>query len=750
MMSRLDTPNSSAWKAAADRLKKLWFDCYIGSALQPGANLKTLVSNPQKHFSKAIKTWDKRTEEFQVKTPDLYLNAIINFQRATSEYNRKGPGLLLGAGHWFMYSHISVGWYGRMWGGDVESIKDYMRFFAAMQADNGYINWISPSLAAYHAENNTPYWVDHVWWVYKWTGDKQFLKDMWPSVKKAVKYELSTNDPDGDGLLQSGYAYWNCDSGGQGPSAAAPTATGWAMCDRAAKIAGILGEKQDQQKYAKLAEKIRNAALSKLWSNKIGVLGAIGRDGIWRSHPQIWTQYIPIINGMLPLDKGRRAMRWLEAHYGFTPSDNIHLLMSCDAWPLRWSVHWVPVGDSLLAAEAGFMCGDADLWWPYVKSVADSFFRAGTPQIGFSISNSGSQGGESDLIDAIDPHTQMVIRGMFGIIPDIPEKTFYITPSFPAAWKEASIKTPAISYNYTRSGKSCTITVTTPEPSVKVLTPFPGSSEKIRTKSEQTSVIRFQLPETEHLTADQNSAPQIIVDKTPRKKLPKLSEDELGKTVMLDLSELYNTTLHKMTTEVQFVSDFGRPTTIRKWWHTPSASTGPGSETITGEDGVKFLIKGRNAAAEGTGGNLIAVSSWGRIDGGYSLPGSVTIPVNRKIKSFRVLLQSYVSPLKNYIPNGEIIMHYTDKTTTSVQLIPPYNLDIYYQPFAREGASVTLGAKKKHSGGWDPCKTKYNKPNALELPVKCNPSKTLENIEIRGTCSEGVIGITAITLLPVK
>jgi hypothetical protein len=115
-----------------------------------------------------------------------------------------------------------------------------------------------------------------------------------------------------------------------------------------------------------------------------------------------------------------------------------------------------------------------------------------------------------------------------------------------------------------------------------------------------------------------------------------------------------------------------------------------------------------------------------------------------------VLLQRYVSPLKNYIPNGEIIMHYADKTTTSVQLIPPYNLDIYYQPFAREGASVTLGVKKKHSGGWDPCRTKYNKPNALELPVKCNPSKTLESIEIRGTCSEGVIGITAITLLPAE
>jgi hypothetical protein len=344
----------------------------------------------------------------------------------------------------------------------------------------------------------------------------------------------------------------------------------------------------------------------------------------------------------------------------------------------------------------------------------------------------------------------MVIRGMFGISPDIPKNTFYITPAFPSDWKKASIRTPMISYQYSRAGNRCSVTVLTPEPTLKIIRPYPGAAETIRTKRERKSVVEFTLPDIKHLTAEENSAPQVLAEKNPRKGLTALSADELSRTVMLDLSEVYNTTLKKMTTETSFMTDYGTPTTITGWWHTPPGATGAGDEVVVGADGVKFLVKGRNDAAEGKGGNIIAVSSWGRCDGGYSLPGAVTIPINRKIRKSWLLLQSYVSPLKNYIPNGEVVLNYSDKTKQIIQLIPPYNLDIYYQPFARDGAAVELGKAQVKSAGWDPCYTELNRANALELPIECDGTKVLNSIEIRGTCSEGVIGIAAVTLLPAE
>ena len=56
-----------------------------------------------------------------------------------------------------------------------------------------------------------------------------------------------------------------------------------------------------------------------------------------------------------------------------------------------------------------------------------------------------------------------------------------------------------------------------------------------------------------------------------------------------------------------------------------------------------------------------------------------------------LLLQSYVHPMKNYIPNGEVVLHYADGRQTIESLVPPFNLDCYFQHFSRKGTPVPLG-----------------------------------------------------------
>ena len=137
------------------------------------SHLNTLVAQASEELDKTRSWWDRRRDEFQIRTPDRHLNALINWSRSTTEYHRQGPGLVLGGQYWIMYSHISTGWYGKEWGGDHQALDDCLRLYAAAQSDGGFIRWVSPSLTAFDAENNTPYWVDHVWWHYAWTGDRQ-------------------------------------------------------------------------------------------------------------------------------------------------------------------------------------------------------------------------------------------------------------------------------------------------------------------------------------------------------------------------------------------------------------------------------------------------------------------------------------------------------------------------------------------------------------------------------------------------
>ena len=119
-IARMDTPTTVGWEAIRDRMKQSWFDCYIGRALHPQQNLAALLAKPYEMLQATQKWWDGRRAEFQIRTPDTNLNALVNFSRAISEYHRAGPGLLLSMQKWVIYSHISTGWYGKEWGGDLQ------------------------------------------------------------------------------------------------------------------------------------------------------------------------------------------------------------------------------------------------------------------------------------------------------------------------------------------------------------------------------------------------------------------------------------------------------------------------------------------------------------------------------------------------------------------------------------------------------------------------------------------------------
>jgi hypothetical protein len=642
-----------------------------------------------------------------------------------------------------MYSHISTGWKGKQWGGDHDAIEECLRLYGAAQMSNGFIPWLSCALVPFTAENNTAYWVDQVWSHYTWTGDARFLRDLFPAVRKAVQWVRATNDPDGDGLFRDFYEYWNCDSNGKGPKSVVPTAMAWAMMDRAASIAGVLGDADAASEYRALADKTREAALRELWREDKGRLGCIGADGIWRGHPQTWEEYLPILCGLLDESQGRRAMRWLASHYGFHPSPDVSLLACSDWYPTRWSVQWVPTGDTCLAALAGMRCGDADIWWPYLRTVVDSAFRSDCPGINMGISNTGAGGGDREDVDSVDPHVHGAVRGLFGIEPAIHEGRIDIHPAFPSDWPEASIRTPDIAYEWRREGSEAVLAIRTPKPLVKAVR-VAGAQREVTTASEDYSVVRVPLPDPAP-PLEPPEEPTILRDQVasaPPAAAPP-SADELARAVLFDLRGAYNVTAEEFTSQ-GFVYDCqDGPAPIGGWWGNPPLVRKAAPRGVATRGGVPFLTSGRDADDAPAAKNLLALTSWAP----NPWPAEATIPVGLRCERAWVLLQSYVHPMKNYIPNGEIVLRYADGPEEIVSLIPPYNLDAYFQHFSLSGDPASLGSLRIPAG-WGFVPAGLCEAHADSLALPCDPARLLRSITVRATCSEGAIGVVGLTVVP--
>jgi hypothetical protein len=739
---RLDTANAAAWPQSRDELKKLWFDCYIGRALEPEKHFQDLLAAPREQLGRTRDWWDARRREFQIRTPDRHLNALVNWARCVSEYHRQGPGLVLGGQIWQMYSHISTGWYGKQWGGDHAAMEQCLRLYAAMQGDDGFIRWVSPSLIAFNAEDNTPYWVDQVWRHYAWTGDHRFVRDVWPAVRKAVAWMLSRNDPDGDGLFRDSYEYWNCDSNGKGPKAAAPSAMAWAMLDRAARLAAVVGDAKAEADYRGLAEKSRAAIFRELWNEKEGRLGSIGSDAIWRGHPQTWEEYLAINAGLLDAAQGRRAMRWIASHYGFEPQPGVKLLSCSDWWPLRWSCQWVPTGDTCLAALAGFKCGDADLWWPFLRTVVGSAFRSEFPGINMGIGNSGAGGGDREDVDSDDPHLHVAVRGLFGIEPALHQRCLEICPSFPSEWRQASIRTPDVSYEYQRDGRQATFLIRTPRPTIKRVRGNLGGEEFV-TPSETESRVSVKVGPA-RLPPEPAGQATILADRQPPPAPPPLSAPQRGGLLLFDLGAACNVTSEEFVA-TRFTFDYADgPGPLWHWWGNPTLTMPPSPRVIETAQGVRFLTAGRPRPGLGQPPkNLLALSSWRP----YPLPAGAVIPIGARCRRLWLLLQCYVHPMKNYLPNGEVVMRYAGGKRQVESLIPPFNLDCYFQHFSRQGVCVPLGQLGPWPGGWTPIDRGLATAHADALEIGCDPASVLESVELRATCSESVLGLAGLTAL---
>jgi hypothetical protein len=116
------------------------------------------------------------------------------------------------------------------------------------------------------------------------------------------------------------------------------------------------------------------------------------------------------------------------------------------------------------------------------------------------------------------------------------------------------------------------------------------------------------------------------------------------------------------------------------------------------------------------------------------------------------MLVNYVHPIKNYVTNGEVITRYKDGTETVTSLVPPYNIDTFFQQFAIESSPVRVG-KLILGNSWTfvhmlspERRAKINFAHGNAVKIDCDPAKEVDSIELRAVCSEAVIGLMGLTI----
>lgn len=164
----------------------------------------------------------------QIETPDAELNRALAWAKVAIDagwvcHATHGCGLVAGYGPAGEYERPGFAWW---FGGDALmaswAMLDYgdtagalqvLRFLKARQRADGKImheitqsvdlvDWFGKYGFAYYHADTTPMYIYSAGEYWRRTGDKKFLEEFWPSVKKAYEYCLSTVDP-ADGLMDN-------------------------------------------------------------------------------------------------------------------------------------------------------------------------------------------------------------------------------------------------------------------------------------------------------------------------------------------------------------------------------------------------------------------------------------------------------------------------------------------------------------------------------------------------------------------
>lgn len=383
--------------------------------------------------------------------------------------------------------------------------------------------------------NETPQFTSLIWWVYQWTGDREFLEKYFPTIQKGLQWLMDENDKDGN-LFPDGYGMMEI-HGLASEMVDVAVYTQKAFAD-AAQIAAVLGKPELAKEYQALADRlkqkineefwvedfngfadfigtpdealhlidaaiVRADTLNKPWAveelkasrSKIATYPKDQKRGFVVFHN--WVVNTPMEMGIADTDK---AIRALDKAKRFTNPFGVYVtgidrdeaaasedgsFAGSKVFSYTGAVMTLPTG-VLTIGENNY--GRPDEALSYLQRMTKSFGFALPGSIYEVSPDYGMMAQAWNLYSYGVP----IVYQFFGIKPDAGNKVIYIRPQMPSTWQEASIEKVLVGDNeinllYTNKDGVLAIEVSQTQSKWGISVEFPEEFSKVRILGKEIS-----------------------------------------------------------------------------------------------------------------------------------------------------------------------------------------------------------------------------------------------------------------------
>ncbi|MDR2804609.1 MAG: glycoside hydrolase family 88 protein [Dysgonamonadaceae bacterium] len=337
---------------------------------------------------------------------------------------------------------------------------------------NGYIGRNPHRNDQMHHYNMNLAYIDELLWHFNWTGDMDYVRKMFPTLKLHLEWEKRNFDPDNDGLYDAYACIWASDalqysSGGVTYS----SAYNYRANQLTAEIAAKIGE--NPEPFRAEAEKILKAVNNRLWLKNKGWWAEF-QDFMGNKlvHPSagVWTVYHAIDSKIHTPFQSYQATRYIDREIPHIPvtakglddknyrnnHNKGYQTISTTNWlPYSWSVNNVAFAEVAHTSLAYWQAGRAnEAFLLFKSSVLDGMYLGNSPGNIGQISFYDAARGECyrDFGDPVGVYSRALVQGLFGISPDAMNDRLVIRPGFPSDWEFASMVSPDIDFNFKRTG----------------------------------------------------------------------------------------------------------------------------------------------------------------------------------------------------------------------------------------------------------------------------------------------------------
>ncbi|MEN4761233.1 DUF4450 domain-containing protein [Chryseobacterium sp. C39-AII1] len=442
-------------------------------------------------FNEAEKARLILTNRIQLKTPDADLNNFGANLAVAADGIWESPTFLHGAVAWRMrlnawrgaYTADALSWHDRA----KEHFESYANSqvlkpdFAPVEMDtllhwarsaekmgtsvfsSGYISRNpNDNTKPHHYDMNLVFF-DQLFSHFNYTGDKEFLKKMWPTMVRHMNWE-KRNFKRGD-LYDAYAAIWASDalqySGGK---VTHTSAYNYRANREMAKLAKIIGE--NPQLYEQEADAILKAMKNELWIKNKGYFAeykdALGNQ-IVHDKPGIWSIYHVSDAFILNEFEDYQNLQYINNHTPKIPitvkgaENKDYFTLATTNWqPYDWSINNVALAENLQTALAYWQAGrNENAYQLWKGNLVESMYYGISPGNFEQLSHYDAFRGElyRDFADPIGVASRTLTEGLFGVYPNLLENKISIKPGFPKDWNSAELKLPDWDYQFTRTSK---------------------------------------------------------------------------------------------------------------------------------------------------------------------------------------------------------------------------------------------------------------------------------------------------------